>query len=59
VADKYGQSVSSSQIGKAAARLGIKSVSIGKKRGKEYPRQLVKAFQAGDFLSTCRQRLKR
>ncbi len=59
VADKYGQNIDSSQIGKAAARLGIKSVTIGKKRGKEYPRQLVKAFQAGDFLSTCRQRLKR
>jgi len=59
VADKYGQSVSSSQIGKAAARLGIKSVTIGKKRGKEYPRLLVKAFQAGNFLSTCRQHLRR
>lgn len=59
VADKYGQSVSSSQIGKAAARLGIRSVTIGKKRGKEYPRLLVKAFQAGNFLSTCRQHLKR
>ena len=59
VADKYGQSISSSQIGKAAARLGIRSVTIGKKRGKEYPRLLVKAFQAGEFLSTCRQRLKR
>ncbi len=59
VADKYGQSVSSSQIGKAAARLGIKPVVIGRKRGKEFPRLLVKAFQAGNFLSTCRQRLRR
>jgi len=59
VADKYGHSVSSPQIGKVAARLGIKSVTIGKKRGKEYPRQLIKTLKAGDFLSTCRQRPRR
>ena len=58
VADKYGQSISSSQIGKAATRLGLKSVTMGKKRGKEIPNHLLKAFKAGHFLSTCRQRRK-
>lgn len=59
VADKYGQNVNSAQIGKAVARLGIKPVFIGRKRGKEFTRLLIKSFQAGNFLSTCRQRLKR
>jgi hypothetical protein len=56
VADKYGHSVSSSQIGKAASRLGIKPVTIGKKRGKEFSSHLLKAFKAGYFPSTCRNR---
>jgi len=56
VADKYGHSVSSSQIGKAASRLGIKPVTIGKKRGKEFSAHLLKALKAGYLPSTCRQR---
>ena len=56
IADKYGQSVSSVQIGKAASRLGIKPVTIGKKRGKEISAHLIKAFKAGHYLSTCRNR---
>ncbi len=56
VADKYGQSVSSVQIGKAASRLGLKSVTIGKKRGKEISGHLLKAFKAGHYPSTCRNR---
>ena len=56
VADKYGQSVSSTSIGKAASRLGIKPVNIGKKRGKEISGNLLKAFRAGHQVSKCRQR---
>jgi len=44
------------QIGRAASRLGLKSVTIGKKRGKEIPGLLLKAFKAGHYLSTCRNR---
>ena len=56
VADKYGQSISSVQIGRAATRLGLKSVTIGKKRGKEISGHLLKAFKAGHYLSICRNR---
>jgi len=56
VAEKYGHSVSSIQIGKAASRLGIKPVTIGKKRGKEISSHLLKAFKAGHHLSTCQNR---
>ncbi|MDL2259447.1 DUF3987 domain-containing protein [Deltaproteobacteria bacterium OttesenSCG-928-K17] len=56
VADKYGQSVSSTSIGKAASRLGIKPVNIGKKRGKEISGNLLKAFRDGHQVSACRQR---
>ncbi|MDL2259683.1 hypothetical protein LJB99_02240 [Deltaproteobacteria bacterium OttesenSCG-928-K17] len=56
VADKYGHSISSVQIGRAATRLDLKSVTIGKKRGREIPSLLLKAFKAVHYSSTCRNR---
>ena len=55
VADKYGQEISSTRIGIAASRLGINTVKIGKKRGKELSSHLLKAFKARCKVSTCRK----
>ena len=46
VTDYFGQAVDGAQIGKAAARLGNKSVFMGKRRGKELSPELMAALKA-------------
>ncbi|MDR1083907.1 MAG: DUF3987 domain-containing protein [Deltaproteobacteria bacterium] len=46
VTDNFGQAVGGAQIGKAAAKLGIKSVFMGKRRGKEISPELMAALKA-------------
>ena len=46
VTDNFGQTVDGAQIGKAAAKLGIKSVFMGKRRGKEISSELMAALKA-------------
>lgn len=54
VMEKAGQAIDPAQIGKASARLGLKPILIGKQRGKEISRELLKEFKLGFYLSSCR-----
>jgi hypothetical protein len=44
------QEAAGNQIGRAANRLGIKSITIGKKRGKEFGPDLLEKFRAAFYL---------
>lgn len=44
------QEVAGNQIGRAANRLGIKSITIGKKRGKEFSLEILERFRASFYL---------
>jgi hypothetical protein len=44
------QEPAGNQIGRAANRLGIKSITIGKKRGKEFSPDLLEKFRASFYL---------
>lgn len=54
VAAKYGQPVNNAQIGKAASRLGLKPVLLGRKRGKALSPHLLKSLKSRFLPSTCR-----
>lgn len=45
-----GQDLAGNQIGRSANRLGVKSITIGKKRGKEFSPELIEKFRAAFFL---------
>jgi hypothetical protein len=53
VTDKVGQDVDSAQIGKVAARLGVKAVWLGKRRGKEFSPELLKQLKLDFYLLSC------
>ena len=38
------------QIGRAASRLGARSVKIGRQRGREFPKVLLEKFRLGLYL---------
>ncbi len=53
VMKKVGQDIDSAQIGKAAARLGVKAVWLGKRRGKEFSQELLKQLKLDFYLLSC------